>query len=116
MFFKKPTKLKYGYDYYKSVKTDYTLKQGDFELVFTNTKIIDKQRGIVGYFLKKIGSVLLSGESIMNISLPISLFDERSLLESFSHQHALAPYYLEKAGREEFALEKMKLVIVFLKF
>jgi hypothetical protein len=49
----------------------------------------------------------------MNISLPISLFDERSLLESFSHNHALAPYFLEKAGREEFALEKMKLVIHF---
>ena len=47
----------------------------------------------------------------MNISLPIKIFDEQSLLESFAHQHALAPFFLEKAGREEFGLEKMKLVI-----
>jgi len=90
---------------------DYSLKQGDFELVFTNSKILEKQRGIMGYFLKKIGSSLLTGQSIMNISLPIKIFDDRSLLELFSHQHSLAPYFLEKAGREEFGIEKMKLVI-----
>lgn len=67
----------------------------------------------MSYFLKKIGSNLFSGKSIMNISLPINLFDERSLLESFAHNHALAPYFLEKAGREEFDLERMKLTTTF---
>jgi len=49
----------------------------------------------------------------MSVSLPIKIFDQRSILETFSHQHALAPYFLEKAGREEFAMEKIKLVRIY---
>ncbi len=86
------------------------MNAGDNELTFTNKKLLEKQRGVIGYFIKKIGSNLLTGQSIMNISLPINLFDERSLLELFAHQHALAPFFLEKAGREEFGIEKIKLV------
>jgi hypothetical protein len=51
----------------------------------------------------------------MNVSLPIKIFDERTILENFAFQHSLAPFFLEKAGREEFGIEKMKLVKIIIK-
>jgi hypothetical protein len=71
------------------------------------------QRGIIGYFLKKIGSNIISGQSIMSISLPINIFDERSLLELFAFQNSLAPYFLDKAGEETQALERLKLTTTY---
>ena len=43
----------------------------------------------------------------MNVSLPINIFDQRSLLEVFAHQCTVATYFLEKAGQEEDPLKKL---------
>lgn len=51
-------------------------------LVFIDYLTIEKQREAISYLVKKIGSHLLKGESVMNISLPVFMFDERSLLET----------------------------------
>lgn len=82
-------------------------------MTFINQNVIDKQRGIIGYFLKKIGSNLMSGQSIMSVSLPINIFDQRSLLELFAFQNSLAPYFLEKAGGETPTIEKLKLTTTY---
>jgi hypothetical protein len=50
-------------------------------MIFTNTQIIEKQRAVAGYMIKKIGLNLIKGKSIMNISLPINIFDYRTILE-----------------------------------
>lgn len=55
----------------------------------------------------------MSGQSIMSVSLPINIFDERSLLEVFAFQNCLAPYFLEKAGVETQAIEKLKLTTTY---
>jgi Oxysterol-binding protein len=60
-----------------------------------------------------MGSALFSGQSIMNVSLPINIFDDRSLLETFAFQYSLSPYFLDKAGLESNQLEKLKLVTTF---
>jgi hypothetical protein len=86
---------------------------GDSSLKFIEQKIIDKQRGVIKHFLSKLGSNLLSASGIMNVSLPINIFDERSLLEVFAHQCRLSPYFLEKAGESDSPLEKLKLTTVF---
>ena len=50
-------------------------------LEFIDQETIRKQRGVLTYLIKKIGINLLSGKSIMNVSLPIHIFDSRSMLE-----------------------------------
>lgn len=54
---------------------------GSDEIVFLNQEVIDKQRSVAGYLIKNIGLNLIKGKSIMNISLPINIFDTRSILE-----------------------------------
>lgn len=61
--------------------TEYERKLGADGLVFTNTEVINKQRNVAGYLIKNIGLNLIKGKSIMNVSLPINIFDSRSILE-----------------------------------
>jgi hypothetical protein len=50
-------------------------------LEFIDQETLKKQRGVMTYMIKKVGANLLSGKSIMNVSLPIYIFDPRSVLE-----------------------------------
>jgi hypothetical protein len=61
--------------------TEYERKLGADGLVFTNTEVINKQRAVAGYLIKNIGLNIIKGKSIMNVSLPINIFDSRSILE-----------------------------------
>ena len=40
-----------------------------------------KQEKTISYILKNLGSNIIKGKSIMNISLPVDIFDKRSLLQ-----------------------------------
>lgn len=55
----------------------------DNGLVYTNQQQIEKQKSVVAYLIKKIGTQFMKGESIMNISMPVNIFDERSLLQRY---------------------------------
>ena len=50
-------------------------------LIFKDPVMIEKQNKVIGYLVKKIGATLLKGKSVMNISLPVSIFDKRTLLQ-----------------------------------
>lgn len=109
--FKEDDLIVYNKDYNQHIKKYFKFKQGDSALIYTDEEAINKQRGILQYILKRIGTNLLSGTGIMNISLPIRIFDERSLLEVFACQLALSPYFLEKAGLAKSPIERLKYVI-----
>ncbi len=102
--------IKYNHKYSEHIRTHYVLKPGSKGLEFTDQECIQKQSGIVTELISKLGKNILQGKGIMNVSLPIRIFDERSLLEVFAHQICLAPHFLEKAGQEEDPLEKLKFV------
>jgi hypothetical protein len=63
------------------IKTDFERALNSDSLVFRNKEVIEKQRAVVGYLIKKVGMNILSGKSIMTVSLPINIFDVRSHLE-----------------------------------
>ena len=73
--------IEYKLEYHKIFQTDYERKIGSDGLIFTNQGIIDKQRSTAGYLIKNIGLNLIKGKSIMNVSLPINIFDTRSIIE-----------------------------------
>jgi hypothetical protein len=111
--FKEYEKIPYNLAYHEHVFTQFIKAPGDDSLKFIDQQVIEKQRGILKHLLTKIGSNLLSGSGIMNVSLPINIFDERSLLEVFAHQCRLSPHFLEKAGEAESPIEKLKYTTAF---
>lgn len=60
---------------------DYEKKIGADGLIFKDLNVIEKQRSVAGYLIKNIGLNFIKGKSIMNVSLPINIFDQRSILE-----------------------------------
>jgi len=78
--------IEYPYKYHEMVHTDFTRTIGSKGLIFKNTHIIDKQRAVVSYLVRNAGLNLLKGKSIMNVSLPINIFDCRSLLEVYVYK------------------------------
>jgi hypothetical protein len=55
--------------------------------------------------LKKIGSNLISGKSIMSISLPVEIFETRSNLERTAYMFTYAPKYLEEGCKIDNPIE-----------
>ena len=50
-------------------------------MLFINQKKIDDQKGVLKFVLSKIGKNIMSGKSILNISLPCDIFTAKSNLE-----------------------------------
>lgn len=61
------------------------------DMVFVNQKAIDAQKDVIKYILKQIGTNLLAGKSVMNMSLPVEIFDSRSILERSSASMGYVP-------------------------
>lgn len=111
--FKEDEEIIYNLPYHEHVLTQFIKRPGDEALKYIDTETIEKQRSVIQRLISKIGSNILSGSGIMNVSLPINIFDERSLLEVFAHQCRLAPHFLEKAGETTNPIDKMKYVTAF---
>ena len=74
--------ITYKNKYDKMADEDFEKNFTDDGLIFTDLHTIKKQRDSVSYLVKQIGQHILNGESIMNISLPVFMFDERSLIQT----------------------------------
>jgi len=68
-------------DYFNDINFKYERSSKEDGLIYKDAKILDAQSKVLSYLVKKFGSNLLKGESIMNISLPVAIFDQRSLLQ-----------------------------------
>ena len=49
-------------------------------LVYTNEEEVKKQSKVLSYLIKRMGVNILKGKSIMNVSLPVAIFEKLSLL------------------------------------
>lgn len=89
---------------------DYCIK--DNGLVCVNQQIVDNQSGIFKDVAMQLAKNLFKG-SIISLSLPIRVFEEKSMLEKYCDWWINAPYILKKAGKEKDVLESFKLTICF---
>ena len=98
---------KYNPDYLK----DFLIK--DFDGVYClNQEIVDRQKGVIKDLIILLTKMILSGNHI-TISLPIRIFEPRSMVERYSDWFSFAPDLLEKAAKCEDNLETFKYVIIF---
>lgn len=63
--------------------------------------------------MKKMGKNLLTGKSILNVSLPINIFSRTSNLEHLAAGFSYAPLFLEKASHIKNPIEQIKDVVLF---
>lgn len=64
-------------------------------IIFVNEKKIEDQKGVLKFILTKIGKNILSGKSVMNISLPVDIFSLQSNLEALMGSLCYAPTKIE---------------------
>ena len=90
---------------------------GDYErdpinggLILMDKDLISKQRGILTNMIKRIGKNLLSGKSIMNMSIPVYVFGKLTLLQQLGNIYGYCPIFLEKAVQST-GLERFKYVV-----
>lgn len=100
--------------YQNEWRINYSNSQEKDGLVFINEE--ERQLGIraVKFLVSKFGENLLSGKSILNISLPVFMFDKRTLHEAFAWEQAYAPYFLTRAFYSKDKLERLKWITTHL--
>jgi hypothetical protein len=79
----------------------------------TDKKEMEMQKGVLTHLIKTIGSNLLQGKSVVNISLPVRIFEPRSFLQRITDGWSYAPLYLTRAAFAETALERLQWVMTF---
>jgi len=60
-------------------------------LEMINKALISKQRGVFTFFLREMGAALISGKSVMSVSFPVTVFENRSLLERVANTMLFGP-------------------------
>ena len=82
------------------------------ELKCIDREILDKQKGLVGEMIKKIMQSIAEGRGIVGVSLPVRIFEPRSLLERIVDWWVFAPIYLNEAYLLD-PVSRMKSVMAF---
>ncbi|CAM6000185.1 unnamed protein product [Sphagnum balticum] len=100
---------------------DFLLQNGKWRLegddfIFCDQEVINTQNGVLKMVLKQIGSNLMSGKSIMNMSLPVEIFDRKSMLEYLATMMGFTPRFLHEACNTKNLVEQMKYVTTSLYF
>ena len=91
--------------------SEYLIKDKE-GLYCTNKEIVAKQSGLLKDMISQMSKGLLLG-GLMSLSLPIRLFEPRSMLERITDWFAFAPILLKKAGNTKDKVEAFKYAICF---
>ncbi len=82
------------------------------ELILIDKKILDSQRGIIGDVIKQAGFLFLTGQGLVRMSLPIRIFDTKSMIQKIGEFFANLGQ-LHKACELEPGIELFKHVISY---
>ena len=74
--------FKFEYEYEKFVDTQYSVMPNYPGLVLLNQDLINRFSKALVAMIKNIGTSVIKGLSIMNVSLPVIIFDKRTLLQT----------------------------------
>ena len=66
----------------------------DNQLVYINEVMLRGQKDTLKFVIKQIGANLISGKSVLNVSLPVDIFEPRALLERSASSLGMCPDYL----------------------
>lgn len=78
-----------------------------------NQEWINSQKKVLTHILKNMGKNILEGKSIMNMSLPVSIFSTDSILQRAAKTITYAPVFVNKAVAATDPLEQFKQMVTF---
>ena len=78
-----------------------------------NQEELDSQKGIFADFIQRASRKVLEGGSILSVSLPVRIFEKRTLVERMCDYFCTGPIYLRRAALEQDPVERFKAVIAF---
>jgi len=93
------------------IRINFIKQSGDDGIEYICQDSIKKQRSVLSYMLSKMGQNLFLGKSIMNISLPIYIFEERSMLDAMAFPLRLLPYFSGHDYKDP--IERLKMVTAY---
>ena len=85
------------------------LPNGDLKLV--DPEILKQQRGILKETFQSLLKSLSEGKGMVGVSLPVRIFEPRSLLERVCDMWTFVPNYIVPATKERNPIEKMKKIV-----
>jgi len=98
------------YSYYRSLLYDIDPDDG---LVYKDYDIISKQRKLIFTLIKQIGANIVRGKSIMNVSLPVYIFEPYSLLDRTAALFCYVPSMIEPIVDIVDPIERMKMLMTW---
>eukprot|EP00475_Leptophrys_vorax_P016475 TRINITY_DN22925_c0_g2_i3.p1 TRINITY_DN22925_c0_g2~~TRINITY_DN22925_c0_g2_i3.p1 ORF type:complete len:912 (-),score=208.11 TRINITY_DN22925_c0_g2_i3:2093-4528(-) len=86
----------------------------DGGMMLTDRVQVARQRGVLIDIIKQMGKNIVMGKSIFSVTMPVTIFEPRSLLERMTDMWCFAPIFLGQASLTSDPLERFKLVLVFI--
>lgn len=99
--------------YSEWIDTNFERRKTENGLVLIKKSERDNQKRVMTWLIKKIGNTMLKGQSIMNLSLPVYVFDKRSMLQVFVYELQESPFFLSRVFYTQNKIEKLKFMTVY---
>ena len=112
--YKKLELYKFYMDYENEWKKNYSNIPEKSGLLYINEEGKNIGYRAIKYLVSKFTKNILENKSVLNISLPVFMFDKRTLQTAFAHEQKLAPIFLTKAAFSNDKIERLKWVTTYL--
>lgn len=108
-----PTSLSYNIIKRKPLAFLEDYKVTEHGIICVNQEIVNSQAGVFKEIAVQLAKNIFRGGSVISLSLPIRVFEEKSMLEKYCDWWVHAPNLLKQAGKLSDPLESLKHVICF---
>ena len=106
--------FKFYLDYENEWKINYRNTPQKSGLLYINEEAKKIGYEALKYLVAKFSKNILQGKSILNISLPVFMFDKRTIQMCFAYEQRFAPIFLTKAALCKDKIERLKWVTTYL--
>lgn len=79
-----------------------------------NQDEMSHQSGFIMEVIQKSGKTMMDGRDIVSVSLPLQIFESRSMVEKICDLWCTGPHFLKLASIESNPVERLKYVISFM--
>ena len=112
--YKTLTPFQFYNDYENEWKNNYSKTPHKSGLLYTNEEAKKIGYKAVKYLIAKFSKNIIQGKSVLTTSLPVFMFDKRTLHSAFAYEQRLAPIFLTKAAFCLDKIERLKWVTTYL--
>ena len=101
-------------DYENEWKNNYVNNPDKSGLLYINEEGKNIGYKAIKYLIQKFTKNIMESKRVLNISLPVFMFDKRTLQMGFAYEQKYAPIFLTKAAYSNDKIERLKWVTTYL--